>query len=63
MTAEYFKVQTAAGRCPTHGNVQASKEVPSFSWPVLVYLFQQVRNDFRPLTCQECGQKVKKIYA
>lgn len=61
--AESNKVHTAAGRCPTHGDVQGTKEVPSFSWPVIFYLFQLVRSAFRPFRCPGCGQKVKKVSA
>jgi predicted RNA-binding Zn-ribbon protein involved in translation (DUF1610 family) len=63
MAKEKFRVQTVAGRCPTHGEVQATKEVPNFGWPVIVYLFRRVRSAFQPYRCPQCGEKVQKASA
>ena len=30
-------VQTQAGRCPTHGPVEATREVPKMGFPFVVY--------------------------
>ena len=63
MAKERVRVQTMGGRCPTHGEVQATKEIPNFRWPVFVYLFQRGRSAFQPYRCPQCGDKVEKLSA
>ena len=38
MTTE---VQTQAGRCSTHGTVEATREVPEVGFPFVVYAIRQ----------------------
>ena len=63
MAKERVRVETIAGRCSTHGEVQATKEVPNFRWPVVVYLFQRARSAFQQYRCPQCGDKVAKVSA
>ena len=63
MAKERFRVQTVAGRCPTHGDVQATKEVPNPGFPFIVYAFERVGSVFQPYRCPQCGEKVKKASA
>jgi predicted RNA-binding Zn-ribbon protein involved in translation (DUF1610 family) len=60
---ERKRVETVTGRCPAHGEVQATKEVPTFKWPVVVYLFQRARSAMQPYRCPQCGDKVAKVAA
>jgi hypothetical protein len=52
------KVKTKAGTCPTHGSVQATKEVPVFTPPGLFYVFKVMGSAFEPYRCPQCGSKV-----
>ena len=52
------KVLTRPGRCPTHGDVQATKEVPVFTPPGLFWLFKYLGGMSQPYTCPQCGSKV-----
>jgi hypothetical protein len=63
MAKERFRVETIAGRCPTHGDVQATKEVPNVSFPFVAYLFRRIRSAFQPYRCPQCGDKVAKASA
>ena len=53
------KELTKPGVCPTHGSVQARKEVPVFTPPGLFWIFQYAGNLFRPYRCPQCGAKVR----
>jgi hypothetical protein len=56
MTTE---VQTQAGRCTTHGTVQATREVPEMGFPYLVYAIRRAVAQRRPFLCPECGAAVQ----
>ncbi|HXU25329.1 MAG TPA: hypothetical protein VN697_14995 [Tepidiformaceae bacterium] len=47
-----------AGQCPTHGDVQAEKQIPKVSFPFIVWAFVRVRAAFGRYSCPECGAKV-----
>ncbi len=55
--AQETMVKTRAGRCPTHGDVEARKEVPKFRAPGLFWAFQYVASMVRPYRCPQCGEK------
>jgi hypothetical protein len=46
------------GHCPTHGAVDATKEVPKFRFPFLLYGGLRVLSSFQPYRCPQCGEKV-----
>ena len=56
MTTE---VQTQAGRCSTHGTVQAIREVPQMGFPLVVYTIWRAIAQRRPFLCPECGAAVQ----
>ena len=56
--AQPTKQITKTGNCPTHGTVEAVKEVPAFKAPGLFYLLSSLANPFRPYKCPQCGQRV-----
>ena len=56
MTTE---VQTQAGRCSTHGTVEATREVPTMGFPFVVYAIRRALAERRPYLCPECGAAVQ----
>jgi hypothetical protein len=55
MTTE---IQTQAGRCSTHGTVQATREVPETGFPFAVYAIRRALAQRRPYLCPQCGTAV-----
>lgn len=56
MTTE---VQAQAGRCSTHGTVEATREVPKTGFPFVVYALRRAIAQRRPFLCPECGAAVQ----
>jgi hypothetical protein len=50
------EIQTQAGRCSTHGTVQATREIPQMGFPYVVYAIWRAAARRRPFLCPECGQ-------
>ena len=50
------EVQTQAGRCTTHGTVQATCEVPEMGFPFVVYAIWRAAAQRRPFRAQNAGQ-------
>jgi hypothetical protein len=53
------EVQTHAGRCSTHGTVEATREVPEMGFPFVVYASWRAVARRRPFRCPECGAAVQ----
>ena len=53
------EVQTQAGRCSTHGTVQATREVPKMGFPFVIYAIWRAVAQRRPFVCPECGEAVE----
>jgi len=53
------EVQTQAGRCSTHGTVQATREVPQTGFPFVIYAIRRAIAQRRPFLCPECGAAVR----
>lgn len=53
------EVQTHAGRCATHGIVEATREVPEMEFPFFVYAIWRTVAQRRPYICPECGAVVQ----
>jgi hypothetical protein len=53
------EVQTRAGRCATHGTVQATREVPETGFPYVVHAIRRSAAQRRPFRCPECGAAVQ----
>ena len=49
------EVQTQAGRCSAHGNVEATREVPEMGFRFVVYALRRAIARRRPFRCPECG--------
>ena len=46
------------GRCPTHGEVRAVREVPKLKFPFVITGVARGFAARRPYRCPECGTKV-----
>ncbi len=53
------EVQTRAGRCATHGTVEATREVPKTGFPFVVYATWRAVAQHRPFRWPECGAAVQ----
>lgn len=53
------EIQTQAGRCSTHGTVQATREIPELGFPFVVYALLRAVARRRPYVCPECGAAVQ----
>jgi hypothetical protein len=52
------EVQTQAGRCSTHGTVEATREVPRPQFPFVIYVVRRFLAARRPFRCPTCGTPV-----
>jgi len=49
------RTQTRTGICPTHGRVEATRDIPGVSFPVVVYGYRRFKARGRPFHCPTCG--------
>jgi hypothetical protein len=52
------ETQTLTGTCPTHGPVEATRDVPSPSFPFVVYAVRRFIAGRKPYRCPTCGASV-----
>jgi hypothetical protein len=52
------EVQTRKGTCPTHGAVDATREVPRVGFPFILYAVRKTLANRRPFRCPSCGEAV-----
>jgi ABC-2 type transport system ATP-binding protein len=52
------EVQTQSGQCVTHGTVEAQREVPSPSFPFILYAVRRALAARQPYRCPNCGAPV-----
>jgi len=52
------QVETRGGSCATHGQVQATREMPKPGFPFVVYLVRRALAANRPFRCPTCGEPV-----
>lgn len=52
------QTQTRTGTCPTHGTVEATREMPKPGFPVFVYAARRLIANRRPYHCPTCGKNV-----
>ena len=53
------ELQTTVGDCPTHGEVEASRELPKVTFPpVITAVMRAVAKRRRPYVCPTCGAAV-----
>lgn len=50
--------QTRTGTCPTHGSVEATREVPRPTFPFVVYAIWRFIAGRKPYRCPICGAPV-----
>ena len=53
------EIQTQAGRCSTHGTVEATREIPQMGFPYVVYAIRRSVAQRRPYLCPKCGTAVQ----
>ncbi|HEV2309759.1 MAG TPA: hypothetical protein VGU73_04510 [Acidimicrobiia bacterium] len=51
------RTQTRRGICPTHGQVEATREVPGVTFPFLLYGYRRFKARHRPFRCPTCGSE------
>jgi hypothetical protein len=52
------ETQTRTGTCPTHGSVEATREMPGSGFPFLVNAVRRQIAGRRPYRCPTCGAPV-----
>ncbi len=52
------QVQTKTATCPTHGEIEAMREMPKVSFPFIVYGIRRMIAARKPFRCPECGTAV-----
>jgi len=52
------EIQTMIARCPVHGEVQATREIPGMGFPMIVYAIRRSRARRQPYECPTCGTAV-----
>ena len=53
------EVQTRSARCETDGPVQATRTIPAFAFPFVVYAFLRWRARKGPFLCPICERPVE----
>ena len=53
------EVQTRTGRCPTHGSVEATRQIPKIQFPYIVYALRRSFAKRRPFVCPTCAATVE----
>ena len=52
------ETETRTGRCGTHGQVEATREVPRMRFPFVYYGVLRMLARRRPFHCPTCGSEV-----
>jgi predicted RNA-binding Zn-ribbon protein involved in translation (DUF1610 family) len=53
------ETQTAPGHCPTHGEVEATRQIPHVTFPPIITGVRRALAKRRPYHCPECGAEVE----
>ncbi len=54
------ETQTTIGLCPTHGDVQATREIPRVTFPpIITAVMRAIAARRRPYLCSTCGAPVQ----
>jgi len=51
--------ETRTGDCPTHGTVEATREIPRITFPPIVSAIRRAVAKRRPFLCPSCGSEVE----
>lgn len=57
-TTMAIETQTTIGDCPTHGEVEAIRELPQMSFPPMITAVRRAIAKRRPYRCPTCGAAV-----
>ena len=57
----HSETRTVQGSCPTHGSVQAVKELPTIRFPFLLTASARGLAILRPYRCPECGARTRSV--
>ncbi len=52
------ETETRPGRCATHGNVEATRQVPRMGFPFAYFAVRRAMARRRPYACPQCGEPV-----
>lgn len=52
------EIQTLTGTCPTHGRVEATRELPRITFPPVINYVRRSIAKGRPYRCPTCGTPV-----
>jgi hypothetical protein len=52
------EVETRTGRCATHGDVEATREIPKMGFPFIYFAIARAVAKRRPFRCPDCGDPV-----
>jgi hypothetical protein len=52
------EVQTQTGQCPTHGTVDATRDMPAMGVPYIYFAVTRALARRKQFTCPECGAPV-----
>jgi hypothetical protein len=53
-------VETQTCTCPTHGVVEASREIPRLQFPFVYYGVKRWMAKRRPFLCPQCGEPFER---
>lgn len=54
------ETQTTTGDCPTHGTVEAAREIPRVTFPpIITAVLRAIAKRRRPYRCPTCNTKVE----
>ena len=53
------ETQTTAGLCSTHGEVEATREIPRITFPPIISAVRRALAKRRPYRCPTCGDAVE----
>ena len=53
------ETQTALGTCPTHGDVEATREIPTITFPPIFTSVKRALAKRKPYHCPTCGAEVE----
>jgi hypothetical protein len=52
------ETETRTARCATHGEVEATREIPEMGFPFVYFAIARAMAKRRPFRCPECGEPV-----
>jgi hypothetical protein len=53
------ETQTRTGDCPTHGEVEGTRELPRVTFPPIINAVRRAMAKRRPYRCPTCGAAVE----